>query len=468
MRRKGLLLCSLLVGTSALSAPALAADSQELKALKSQIEMLMKRIDQLENEQTQQAKKMESTAQKQEAMMRQEIAEISTREIRPVIGDKRVVTEGPVKGSIMFPGTDTAFKIGGYVKADMIYDTKGGVQSALGEDFSAFARTPLEGTADEEDRNFRAHARQSRVNLSTFTPTEYGMLKTVVEGDFFGTGGNEILTNSTSFRLRHAYGELGGFKVGQAWSNFMDLKSYPQIIDFGGPAGRQFIRQGLIQYTHDVSDNTKFSVALENQLTNSTNSLDNAGTSEALGDLPDLTAQWVHTFDEGHVSLRGVGRQLSVRDTGTNNEDEEFGYGIGLSGRYNITDSDQLTLNTFYGDGIGRYIFDIGLSAQDAAIEDQGRIEAIEAWGGYASWGHKWSEDWKSNLHFGYVEMDNEIRLTNPDLENKKIMTFHGNVLWDVAPKVRTGLEYIYGKREVEDGREGELSRIQAGIWYFF
>ncbi|MBS3804927.1 MAG: porin, partial [Oleiphilaceae bacterium] len=73
-----------------------------------------------------------------------------------------IVPDAP--GSFMLPGTDTSMKIGGYVKADAIYD----FDQDMGD--SLFVQG-LETGDVAEDSSFRAHARQSRLNVSTSTPT---------------------------------------------------------------------------------------------------------------------------------------------------------------------------------------------------------------------------------------------------------------------------------------------------------
>ncbi|WP_330217999.1 porin [Marinobacter similis] len=89
----------------------------------------------------------------------------------------------------MVPGTNTTVTIGGYVKLDMIYDFDQDMGDSL---FVA----GLDTANSESDPSFRAHARQSRVRIKTTTPTEVGDVKTTVEGDFYGGGGNEIFSNS--------------------------------------------------------------------------------------------------------------------------------------------------------------------------------------------------------------------------------------------------------------------------------
>ncbi|NVF16419.1 hypothetical protein [Vreelandella maris] len=54
---------------------------------------------------------------------------------------------------------------------------------------------------------------QSSFGIATSTPTDRGVLKTRIEGDFFGSDGGE-------FRLRHAYGEWNGLLAGQTKTNF--------------------------------------------------------------------------------------------------------------------------------------------------------------------------------------------------------------------------------------------------------
>ena len=46
--------------------------------------------------------------------------------------------------------------------------------------------------------------------------------------DFFGT-------NSTTPKLRHAYGQAKNFLVGQTFSNFMDPDAGADTLDYQGP-----------------------------------------------------------------------------------------------------------------------------------------------------------------------------------------------------------------------------------------
>ena len=82
------------------------------------------------------------------------------------------------------------------------------------------------------DHNTFAGVRQSRLGVRSSTPTSLGELKTTFEFELFGTGVDE---GQTTFRLRHAYGELGQFGAGQTWSPFMDPDVFPNSIEYLGP-----------------------------------------------------------------------------------------------------------------------------------------------------------------------------------------------------------------------------------------
>jgi hypothetical protein len=81
--------------------------------------------------------------------------------------------------------------------------------------------------------------RQSRLGVRSTTPTDLGDLKTTFEFELFGTG---VDAGQTTFRLRHAYGELGKFGAGQTWSPFMDIDVFPNTLEYWGPNGMVFFR----------------------------------------------------------------------------------------------------------------------------------------------------------------------------------------------------------------------------------
>jgi hypothetical protein len=440
--------------------PAFAASDEELKQLKDQVFALMHRVEELEAEN-------KDIKQGQQQAIDQKVSKAvseAVAAVQPSAGEakadgKKYVEVGDAPNSFKVPGTDTSIAFGGFAKADAIYVVNG--SSAAGEDLANFTSIPLDGSNGEDAENFRIHARESRLNIASYTPTEYGTAKVFIEGDFFGGGGTEATTNSYEFRLRHAYGEVGPVLAGQTWSNFMDLKNYPETIDFAKPIGTTTLRQGQIRYTHDFADKTQLAVSLENPFGDSTDAV--GVTSTDVSDLPDLTAKLTMTEDWGNYNIRGLARELEVQNSTTGKENSEFGYGLAAGGSVKVGEHDKLALDLLYGDGIGRYINGGVSAAGDAEASD---LESQEAYGGTISHRHDFTDKVHSNLVFGYLNIDNDSSLATT--VNKEVMSFHGNLIWDVTPKIKVGAEYIYGRRENEAGAEGDMNRVQAAAWYFF
>ena len=71
--------------------------------------------------------------------------------------------------------------------------------------------------------------RQTRFGVKSATDTPLGQLKTIFEFELFGTG---VDAGQTTFRLRHAWGELGHFGAGQTWSPFMDIDVFPNSLEY--------------------------------------------------------------------------------------------------------------------------------------------------------------------------------------------------------------------------------------------
>src|SRR6266852_6254367 len=177
-----------------------------------------------------------------------------------------VVTGGDIPGSFRLPGSTTSIKLGGYVKFDAVYsDITQGVDAVANQQ-TVDSAIPVGHTgtpAHHKRGQLTYHARQTRLNLATSTPTDYGSMTTYIEGDFFGADGNESVSNSNGFRVRHAYGALGNFSAGQYWTNFFNEQAYVETLDFGGPVGEIFVRQAQVRWTQKFAGGD-WSVSAEN------------------------------------------------------------------------------------------------------------------------------------------------------------------------------------------------------------
>lgn len=361
-------------------------------------------------------------------------------------------------GSSLILPKDTTVKLYGYAKLDGIYTDKDGG----GKYTYSPSAVPLDSQTEVADSALTFHARQTRLGLFTSTPTKYGKFNTRIETDFFGSGGTESYSNSYGLRLRRAYGELGNLLVGQEWSTFIDLASYPETIDFGGPAGSLFIRQALIRWTQPLGFGS-LQFALENPESTFISRDATAPTSGSGERFPDVVIRANADTAFGHFSAAAIGRQLIV-DNGIYNDDV-YGGALSVTGAIPMFDKDKLIMQLNYGNALGRYM---EAEFADAFIDPvTHNIETSAQWGGLASYKHFWLDNLRSTLVYSYAERDNDLSYVD-DTVDSKYQSIHANIIWSPVSRVNLGLEYIYATREIENGDDGDINRFQVGFQYKF
>ncbi|NIW85239.1 MAG: hypothetical protein GWN09_01345, partial [Gammaproteobacteria bacterium] len=359
----------------------------------------------------------------------------------------------------------TEVEVSGYVKGDLIYDIDGGT---IG-DTANMSAIPLEGQAkDELSGHFRAHARQTRFRIQTSTDTAFGDLKTYIEGDFFGAGGNENVSNSTSFRLRHAYGSLGPLLVGQTWSNFTRFH-YPATVDFFGPQGALFKRQGQLRYTFDASPNLQIAVSAENSENPQTSPL-SAETSltGSVDRIPDFVVMADYNAGGTSVSVGGILGKVytEVQDFTTScddgvvtpgfpkcktEDDDDTRWGVHLGVSQQVLGRDTVYGEITYGEGIGSYMNGLVPDTITTTTINlvtgatTANVSAVKIWGYDVGFTHVWSDTAESNVVWGqYMNEDADKTTAGPN-SLQRTQSLHVNYMWHPVPRVTLGLEGIYG-----------------------
>lgn len=362
----------------------------------------------------------------------------------------------------------TTFGYGGFIKANsMISDYTDGnpAPGSVGRDFYLPGAIPVappgpSGSAGT-DPVYDTHAKQSRFWLTTDTTLENGSkLGTRFEMDFaVPAGGDERNTNTYTPVIRRAYFTYDNWLLGQEWSNFMELGALPESTDFIGPTeGIVFVRQSQVRYTSGP-----WSVSIENPETTLVPYQGGARIVTDQNSLPDFTARYRHTGDWGFFSVAGLVRQLKYETVATGSSDE-FGYGVSFTSRINFG-ADDLRLMVTAGSGIGRYV---GLNYfEDGVLDANGNIDALDVVAAYAAYRHVWAGTWRSNFILGYTSVDNPTALTGM-ATNAKAQSARVNLMWSPVPRLDFGFELSTAKRELEDGRSGELNRIDFMGKYSF
>ena len=301
---------------------------------------------------------------------------------------------------------DDKISFGGYIKIDARY-VDGNVP------YRQFWAGSLLSGAGEDKSQFNLFANETRFNMKY----SHGDVMGFIEMDFFGGGGNEIISNSANPRLRHAFIKYQDVLVGQTWSTFMNTSAIAETADFAGPAnGLVFIRQGQVRYTMG-----NLQVALENPET--------FGGDTSQDSVPDVIAKYTVKGDWGNVSFGGLFRQLNVD---ANNSETSVGYSV--AGRIKTVGKDDLRFQ-IHGGEVGRYV---GVASAKDIVD--GKVEETTSY--IAAYRHFWNEDLRSTVAYGYAKAD---------LSNAESTHWSANVFKNLTKQLAVGFEVGNFSRDDQD-----------------
>ena len=360
-------------------------------------------------------------------------------------------------------GPTTTYKFGGYAKFDAMFtdyssgNTPDG--NSLMRQFYYAPQIPLDDGSSADDITADFQARETRINFRADTKTAGGdSITAFIEMDFFIHGdGNEVVSNSYSPRLRHAFIKYNKWTFGQTWSTFQDVAALPEALDFVGPAeSTTFIRQAMVRYTTGGLE-----LAAENPQTFV------VGGTRDRSTIPDLIARYTFKFgDKGsYLKVAGLYRSLKIQDTtGGGSQADEAGYGISASTKIMFGSADLRAMVT-YGDGVGRYV---GLGfVPDGYVDVAGDIATAEMVAAFVALRVPFGNGWRMNVMYGTTSIDYDNDIAAVGL-NDTGSSFHVNLIKNILPKLDVGAELIYGEREVIGGASGDFTRAQFSAKYAF
>mgnify|MGYP003914162049 CR=1 FL=1 len=289
---------------------------------------------------------------------------------------------------------DDVISFGGYIKIDARY-----VDGTAGyKDFWTGSATPV-----EDKSQFKMFANETRFN----TKYQHGDVTGFIEMDFYGGGGNEIISNSVHPRLRHAFIKYKNVLVGQTWTTFMNTSAIPETADFAGPlVGMAFVRNTQVRYTMGG-----LQLSLENP--------ESYGGDASEDSMPDVTAKYTFKGDWGNVSVAGLARQLN-----TLGGDSETAVGYSVAGKIKTFGKSDFRFQ-LHGGNTGRYV---GVTAQKDLVGEE--VESSISY--MAAYRHYWTEDTRSSVFYGNITTD----------ESDADRTHWGvNIFKNFTPKLSFGAE---------------------------
>jgi len=201
---------------------------------------------------------------------------------------------GSFPRSFLIPGTDVSLRIGGQAIGSVLWYLKGaatggalGSTGGFNETFidgqggtgnlpSIPVKTPTVaagafGYAPSRSSEWIMSGKQSQISLDVRMPSALGAIQAFVSMDFAASNTNAILNNNQGSvsgyipRLREGYVVFGNLLMGQTFGTFVDNDSSPELLDFGGQTGTNFVaRTPIVRYTYPLPNGMSIAIAAEN------------------------------------------------------------------------------------------------------------------------------------------------------------------------------------------------------------
>jgi DcaP outer membrane protein len=303
---------------------------------------------------------------------------------------------------------------------------------------------------------------------------QFGKDGSTFEFELFGTGVDE---GQTTFRLRHAYGEVGDFGAGQYWSPFMDIDVFPNSLEYWGPTGMVFFRNVQVRWM-PIQGDTRLTFAVERPGA--------SGDAGVLADrielqnvkgrnpIPDFSAEYRMGGKRGYLEVAGMLGQMKWDDLLADQYElsgSATRWGLNFSSNVKLGASTTLRAQVVYGEGIQNYMndapVDVGIVRNPGNLRTPIIGEAIPLLGTVLFVDHNWNDKWSTAVGYSSTEIDN--------LEGQEATAYKtgryalGNILYSPVPGVMVGGELQWGKREMfKDPYVGEGLKLQFSFKYNF
>jgi len=371
--------------------------------------------------------------------------------------------EPVLKGFIPIPGTESMIRFGGSARLDTIVDFQNnGNPNQFVPSSIPVAGQPGAGGGESSTVETKA----TRLSFEVRRPAgEEGSLRVYYENDFF----NDSTSPDMSYRVRHFYGQAWNLLVGQTYSAFMNIDSWPDVVDNEGPNAMINRRQAQVRFSPPIYDGVgKMNLLFSIEQPNSQILIPNTGIpagADAVTRTPDGVVGVRWEGDVGNVQVSSIFRSIGY-DSGAGPRDQTvLGWGVNGSGAFNVFEKDKLTWQVAYGDGIARYVNDLGGLNLDAAPDGSGNLKALPVFATAVGYTHQWAKQFRSTASFGYVHMGPQASL-GPLLGIDKTTYTSVNFMWHPTTSFRMGLEYLFGTKQTQGGEYADGNRLNFVFRY--
>lgn len=345
------------------------------------------------------------------------------------------------------------FGIGGYVAALGYYDYR----SMPGPSF-VLNRIPIQSKMLPGD-SFDLNMGLTRLSFKIIGRSKLGMINAYIETDF----------NNSQYhlRLRHAYIEIWGLRVGQSWSTYMDSEIM-NTVDPQGFASLSSCRVPLLSYTALIGNGFKISAALE--FTQKVSTTVDENIVEAKQVFPDMPISFSYSNKHFHIYAAYNQRMMKLSELGENAV-SRYTSSFQLSGNVKINPEGEVN-HIIYAQGIYNYgmndrIQDLAGQGTSVIISSGKRLmdipSSIGCYGGY----HIKFGKSQFNAGYSYVRLWTDKELACGKIyKNAHYAVL--NYMYNIARYGIVGLEAVYGYRKNILNQSGDDFRINLYLRYDF
>lgn len=364
-----------------------------------------------------------------------------------------------LKGFFLIPGTQSMLRIGGFARTDLIHDF-----SPAGNN-SMFVPSSIPIGPSRGNDNTSLSVVPSRLSIEfRNNPSFGGPVRIYFENDFAGNP-----DHTPAFRLRHFFGQWTNVLVGQTWTAFQDPDAIPDTVDFKGPNSLIIRLQPLIRYTHAINDENNVALSVEQPgtegvttITTPTGPINVTPTAP----LPDFVLKYRYEQSRFHIQNSWIFRSVGGF-YGSQAEKQVLGWGGMLSAAGTVYNRDNVIFHAAYGEGIARYMNDLGDGSKlDARITSltTGEVKALPTYGGYAAYQHFWNEKWRSTATYGYLRV-NTTNFAQPT-DFKQTQYAEGNLMYRPGAGFTIGAAVLWGEHVQKDGGRADVFRLNFVLQY--
>jgi len=264
--------------------------------------------------------------------------------------------------------------------------------------------------------------------------------------------------------------QLDNWTFGQDWTTFQYTGALPESTDYVGQTeGTVFARQPLIRYSRRVSPELTLHLAIENGEAATTVPGNPALVENGDDSLPDFAARLAWAGKPGELSLAGLVRQVRVANAGVSAE--TTGWGVSAAGKLflNAAKTGDVRFMVTYGRNIGRYV-GLNFGPDAVYVAATNRLEDVGVFAALGAVRLPLAPGLRANIMGGYQSLDYSDTLSAASLGafNRRAWSAAANLFWSPVRPVDLGIEIRHAERDLVNGANGALDRIEFAAKYSF